>query len=163
MRAYIGIDPGSKGYITLCSRGEYYSHIAIADNSFQEIGKELALIKQSYPDVFATMEEVHAVFGSSAKATFSFGEIFGLLQGLLIANNIPYHLVQPKEWQKEMWINADKVYKEGKKIDTKATSLKAAERLFPGYDLRRTPACKKADDNKVDSMLICEYARRKNL
>ena len=163
MRTYIGIDPGSKGYITIYNAEKGNYHISIADHSFSEIGMMLGRVKEKYPDVFAVMEEVHAVYGSSARGTFSFGEVFGLLQGLLIATKIPYHLVQPKEWQKEIWINADKVFKTAHTIDTKATSLNAAERLFPGYDFKRTPACKKADDNKVDSMLICEFAKRKNL
>ncbi len=162
MKTIIGIDPGSKGYITIRNDGLCH-HLSIADMYMRQISDELYDTIRHFPDTIAVMEEIHAVFGSSAKATFRFGEIFGILQGLLIANHIPYHLVQPKEWQKEIWINADKVYKEGKKIDTKATSINAARRLFPDVDLRRTPQCKNPDDNKVDSLLICEYARRKNL
>lgn len=162
MKPYIGIDPGSKGYITL-STDDGYEYISIADNSFREIGKKLKDMFKRYPDAFAAMESVHAIANSSAKGTFSFGEVFGLLQGLLIATGIPYHLVPPKEWQREIWISEDKVYKEGSRVDTKATSLNAAERLFPNIDLKRTPACRKPDDNKVDSLLICEFAKRKNL
>lgn len=162
MRTYIGIDPGSKGFITVHAE-DGYQFVSIEENTPLELGRELAQIRDRYPDALAVMEEVHAIYGSSAKGTFSFGEIFGLLQGLLIATRIPYHLVQPKEWQKEIWVNADKVYKSGAKVDTKATSLNAAQRLFPDIDLRRTPACRKVDDNKVDSLLLAEFARRKNL
>ena len=120
------------------------------------------------------MEEVHAIFGSSAKATFSFGEIFGLLKGIIIASELPYNLVQPKTWQKDIWSNADvvheykKVAKNGEVvtrivINTKATSIIAARRIFPNTDLRKTPRSKNADDNKVDSLLIAEFARRHNL
>lgn len=162
MRTYIGIDPGSKGFITVHS-DDGYQFVSIEENTPPELGRKLAGIRDRYPDALAVMEEVHAIYGSSAKGTFSFGEIFGLLQGLLIATRIPYHLVQPKEWQREIWVNADKVYKSGAKVDTKATSLNAAQRLFPDIDLRRTPACRKVDDNKVDSLLLAEFARRKNL
>lgn len=162
MRTYLGIDPGSKGFITVHG-DDGYTFISIEENTPRELGRQLAAIRDRYPDVLAVMEEVHAIYGSSAKGTFSFGEIFGLLQGLLIATRIPYHLVQPKEWQKEIWVNADKVYKTGAKVDTKATSLNAAQRLFPDIDLRRTTACRKVDDNKVDSLLLAEFARRKNL
>lgn len=170
-KAIIGIDPGSKGYITLSYYNEEknkneYKFFSLIDNSPQKLGVILKDIKYMFNEVIAVMEEVHAIFGSSSKATFSFGQILGLLKGLLIANGIPYNLVQPKEWQSEIWINEDKKYiynKEGKKkINTKGTSLNAAIRLFPNIDLKRTPACKKPDDNKVDSLLICEYARRKN-
>jgi len=50
-----------------------------------------------------------------------------------------------------------------KRIDTKATSINAARRLFPEVDLRKSERSKKPDDNKVDSMLMAEYARRRNL
>ena len=166
MKAYIGIDPGAKGFLTICNENGY-EFIPIADNSPLELGHALRRIKQENPEIMAAMEQIHAVFGSSAKSTFSFGEIFGLLQGLLIANDIPYTLVPPKTWQGEIWIHPDKVdrYKtDGKKmVDPKGTSINAARRLFPTIDLHRTPSCKKPDDNKVDSLLICEYARRKNL
>lgn len=162
MKTYIGIDPGAKGFITIKNE-EACEFISIADHDTQELGVALAQVRDTYHDVMVAMEEVHAVFGSSAKATFAFGETFGLLKGILITLHIPYHLVQPKDWQKEIWINADKVYKEGKRIDTKTTSYNAARRLFPDIDLRRTEQCKKPDDNKVDSLLIWEYARRKNL
>ena len=120
------------------------------------------------------MEDVHSIYGSSAKATFSFGEIKGLLRGLLIATGIPYQLVQPKIWQKEIWANEDMVvdYKKvtvkgveqtRKDVNTKQTSFKAARRLFPNIDLRKTERCRNFDDNKTDSLLMCEYARRKNL
>jgi hypothetical protein len=169
-RVYLGIDPGSKGFITLMS-DEGMEFFSIEDNDFYKLGDILHDIKERYSDVICVMEEVHAIFGSSAKGTFNFGEINGLLKGLLIANKIPYHLVQPKTWQKEIWDNKDMVYlykmsKDGKKkkvVNTKPTSFNSAKRLFPNVDFRKTTRCKKDDDNKIDSLLICEYGRRKNL
>ena len=92
-----------------------------------------------------------------------------------MANKIPYHLVQPKVWQGVIWENKDIVVKyktikdkktnkekSKKVIDTKASSFNAAKRLFPNIDLRRTGKCKNLDDNKCDSLLICEYGKRKN-
>ena len=57
------------------------------------------------------MEEIHAIFGSSAKSTFSFGEIFGKLQGIIVANKISLHFVQPKIWQKQMWEQLNRIIK----------------------------------------------------
>ncbi len=162
-RTIIAIDPGEKGFITVLSGGEY-RFFSIAENDRAAIAAYIYTVRDN---AVAVMEEVHAIFGSSAKGTFSFGEIFGFLKGVLTANGVPYHLVQPKAWQGEIWIQEDKTYRykqDGKKmIDTKRTSLAAARRLFPKMDLRRTEKCKTPDDNKVDSLLICEYARRKNL
>lgn len=166
----IGIDPGEKGFIATydIESGER-KYLAIADHTIREISDFLKGLSAQYgpSNVSVCIEEVHAIFGSSAKATFNFGKIFGILQGIVIASGVSYSLVQPKEWQKEIWNNADKVTRYnragGKMVDTKGTSLNAARRLFPAIDFRRTSACKKVDDNKIDATLIAEYARRKNL
>lgn len=174
-KCYIGIDPGQKGFITTQYNG-VWAHYAIADNDFYQLSRILREIKEKHANsgISCVIEDVHAIFGSSAKSTFSFGEIVGLLRGLLIANDIPYVAIQPKTWQMEMWGNQDVVasYKKvrikdkdvtKKVVDTKATSINACKRLFPTFDLRKTDRCKNIDDNKVDSILLCEYARRKNL
>lgn len=44
--------------------------------------------------------------------------------------------------------------------DTKAMSILAAHRLFPGVSLLRTDKCKKPDDGMSDALLIAEYGRR---
>lgn len=172
-KCYMSIDPGARGVIVTQYKGKF-RHYSIADNDLYQLADIMAEIRQKYPNIVCVMESVHALFGSSAKATFSFGEIFGELQALLAANKIPFVLVQPKEWQKEMWINSDLVvtYESvtirgkattKKEVNTKATSINAAKRLFPTMDFRRTDRCKNIDDNLVDAVLMSEYARRKNL
>lgn len=173
MKTYIAIDPGSKGFITIRHDNGLFEFIPIEGCNIHNLALKFQQLHIS-KDVFAVMEEVHAIFGSSAKATFAFGEINGLLKGLLVATGIPYQLVQPKIWQKEIWINQDMVveYKKvvvkgveqnRKDVNTKQTSFNAAKRLFPDIDLRKSERCKNLDDNKCDSLLLCEYARRKNL
>ena len=172
-KCYMAIDPGSKGF--LCTQKDgVFEFFPIADNDLYQLSKIMAEMRSKHNEIVCVMESVHAIFGSSAKATFSFGEIFGKLEALLVANQIPYHLVQPKEWQKVMWSNADMVvtYKQVKMkdkvvskkvVDTKATSINAAKRLFPTIDFRKSEKAKNIDDNKVDATLMCEYARRMNL
>ena len=46
------------------------------------------------------------------------------------------------------------------KVDTKATSLTAAKRLWPGDGFLASPKSKVAHDGIVDAMLIAEAARR---
>lgn len=166
-KVYIGIDPGSKGFVCADYGGGEREYCSIAYSSYGEIALFLRNIMAiTDGDCVCCMEGIHAIFGSSAKATFSFGENFGILKGILTALKVPYHLVPPKTWQGEMWVSQDKVYKvkDGKRsIDNKPTSINAARRLFPDVDFRRTDKCKNADDNKCDATLICEYGRRKNL
>lgn len=171
----IGCDPGSKGFLTAIRPDGIMDFCSIDDSKIADMNKWLSkqiTTANSYGwNVIAVMEEVHAIFGSSAKATFSFGEIFGILKGLIYGNMIPFHLVPPKVWQKEIWVNSDMEYEYKAKedgttrkvINTKKTSINAAMRLFPNVDFRKSTKCKNVDDNKVDSVLIAEYARRKNL
>lgn len=172
-KCYIAIDPGSRGFLAVQYNGEF-SFYSIEDNDLYKLSEIMANLRNTYSNLVCVMEQIHAIYGSSAKATFSFGEIYGQLQALLIANKIPYVLVPPKTWQKEIWVNSDMVinYKKikiknsetvRKEVDTKKTSINAAKRLFPNIDFRKSERCKNIDDNKVDATLICEYARRKNL
>ena len=174
-KLFIGIDPGSKGFITTYDTSDgSIMHYSIEDNDLYRLSDIIGGLRDKYVNISCVMEETHAIFGSSAKATFSFGFNNGYLIGLLCANKIPYSLVPPKKWQKEMWDNKDlvityKTVKRGgkdvskKEVNTKQTSINACKRLFPTIDLRKNSRCKNIDDNKVDSILICEYARRMNL
>ena len=172
-KCYMSIDPGSKGFICTQIDG-VFNHYSIEDNDLYQLSEIMAEIRSKYDNLVCVIEDVHSIFGSSAKSTFNFGFNKGYLIGLLAANKIPYILVQPKEWQKVVWTNADMVvsYKQvkvkdkivsKKVVDTKATSINAAKRLFPTMDFRKSERAKNIDDNKVDATLMSEYARRMNL
>ena len=172
-KLYIGIDVGSKGFISTQKNG-VWAHYSIEDNDLYQLNDIMTQIRNENESIACVIEDVKPIFGSSAKSTFAFGFNKGYLIGLLAANQIPYTLVAPKEWQKCIWTNADMVVShkvvvvKGKEqvkkdVNTKQTSINACKRLFPTVDLRKSTRSKKPDDNKVDSILMAEYARRKNL
>lgn len=171
-KMYIGIDVGAKGFISMQKDG-IWTHYSIEDNDLYELSEILLRARMDNDTIACVIEDVKPIFGSSAKSTFAFGFNKGYLIGLLAANKIPYTLVAPKEWQKCIWTNADMVVShkvivvKGKEqvkkdVNTKQTSINACKRLFPTVDLRKSTRSKKPDDNKVDSMLLSEYGRRKN-
>ena len=172
-KKYIGIDVGKEGFIAVMD-GQDLRFCAIADSTYLSLSHFL-LEEALDCGVAVVIEDVHAIYGSSAEGTFNFGWIKGFLIGVLVAHRIPYTLVQPKGWQEELWTHADMVVntkkitqKNGKVVnrketDTKATSINAALRLFPTVDFRRNERCHKIDHNKVDALLMAEYGRRKNL
>lgn len=172
-KLYIGIDVGAKGFISTQING-HWQHFSIADNDLYQLSEIMRQMRLKYENIACVIEDVNAIFGSSAKATFQFGFNKGYLIGLLAANKIPYTLVNPRVWQREIWENSDMVVsyktitvngqqKTRKDVNTKQTSINACKRLFPTLDLRKSERAKKIDDNKVDSILLCEYGRRKNL
>lgn len=156
----LGCDPGSKGALTIMS-GEDIRSYSFAMYDVTDICQVLKMYL-SNKRCYAVVEDVHAVFGSSAKGTFEFGYNKGWIVGMLTALNIPYSMIPPKKWQSGVWERCDKVM-EGKKVKTKETSINCAKRIFPNYDLRRTCKCKNPDDGICDSLLMAEYARRNNL
>ena len=173
-KIFLGLDVGEKGFAATQHQGEL-GFFSFVNHSIQELNEYFKNLKSKNCAITCVIEDVHALYNSSAKATFNFGFNKGYLVGLLVANKIPYTLVPAKEWQSCIWTNADKEYdykfvkdKKGnettkKTVNTKKTSINAAKRLFPDTDLRRSSACKNIDDNKVDALLMSEYARRKNL
>ena len=110
-------------------------------------------------DIIFIIEDVHSLYGMSAKSNFSFGHIKGVKEGMMVALGVEYHLVQPKVWQKAVWEPEDIVLKDNRHKDTKASSLNAARRIFPDVDFRRSERAKVPHDGIVDGALMAEYCR----
>lgn len=122
------------------------------------------LKNKDWDKVDLCIEDVHALYGVSVSSTSSLMENKGQIHGIFscIANmyiNSSVHFIPPKTWQKAVWMQHDKIMKAGK-VDTKATSLSCASRLWPTDRFLATEKCKKAHDGIVDAMLIAEFARR---
>ena len=162
MKVFIGIDPGKDGAMAVLG---YRCYDAPTLVSFDEeeyayqlhrIGAAVRLSTSPAADpalekteAFCVVEHVNAMPGQGVTSCFSFGQNFGFILGLLTAFRIPYELVRPQKWKKEFSCTSDK-----------NTSVKVAQRLFPGVDLRRTPRCAKPHDGMAEALLMAEYARR---
>lgn len=169
IRTFIGIDVGKSGAITSIIQGADWLKIksfvtpTLPDGDIDIVSFFEILKNQEGTVSMVVIEKVHAIFGSGAGATFQFGRSAGIAEGVVNCSGFPFTMVPPKTWQKEMWAGVDKVMKSGKNsIDTKATSLVAAKRLFPRAILTDTlkPKSQKAHDGIVDSILLAEYGRR---
>lgn len=169
-KVYIGIDPGKDGFIC-AAIGDSYTF-----NPIPKVGKEVDIHKLSSmlyelalinpEQIHCVLEDVHAMFGSSAKGTFNFGYVCGIIEGIICTLEIPYTKVQPKTWQKEMWQGIPLQKKPSTTGKTQVTNTKlmselAAKRLFPNIDLRATERSTKNHDGKIDALLMCEYCKRK--
>ena len=167
MNIVLSIDPGINGGVAVFHDGVLKSlhtipEVAKGKVDYNELYNllESKSKNETFGDTTIVLEEVHSVFGASAKSNFSFGHINGVLLGMIVALGHPIVLVQPKEWQKVIWSNNDKVFKPGKAkqtVDTKATSLLAAKRLFPKTDFRATYKSKVPHDGLVDACLIGKW------
>ncbi len=97
----------------------------------------------------AYVEKVHALPGTGAKSTFSFGFGCGILETLLTVRGIPFTYVRPKQWQKWAHKNIDKGNK------AKEKSIIAAIQRFPEADFKLGK--RSYHDGVIDAALICEY------
>lgn len=170
---YIGIDPGAKGYVSIIdNNGKYIDSFPLFVNpdnpEISELSKNLFALTKYEDCCHVVVENVHALFGSSAKGTFNFGFTYGAIEGVISALGLPYTKVNPKVWQKTMFKGEKSLFKlstTGKTqvLDTKKISFNVCHKIFPTVDLRRSSRAKKEDDNKADSLMMAEYGRRMNL
>lgn len=168
---HIGIDPGKYGSICLNYKGDIRIHnIPLIGKEYDTRGlaklfEEIYELSQMVLFTHCVVEDVHAVFGAAAGATFEFGYGVGLIEGMLAIKHIPFTKVAPKKWQKEMFEGVPEIKKPsttGKtmKTDTKKMAEIAAKRLFPGIDFTNGGKSVKVNDGKVDATLMCEYCKR---
>ena len=166
MNLSLGIDPGGSGFFVLIdvdSRRIVSSKAIAFSPDKQLLVSEIenwlvgVLEVNEAKITRCCLEEVHAIFGASAKSTFQFGRTFGSLETFLALHGISFRPIQPKKWQKKMWEGVKPIIRGGK-VSTKEMSLAAAMKLFPGETFLRTPRCKTPDDNMVDAALLAYYA-----
>jgi crossover junction endodeoxyribonuclease RuvC len=99
------------------------------------------------------LEKVHSMPKQGVASTFTFAAGWGLIRGILCGLGIPYQLVTPQAWQKELLAGLDRT-------DTKAAAYLFASRLWPGVDWRASERSRKPHTGLVDAACIAEYGRR---
>jgi len=171
----IGIDPGKNGAIALLSNDgsilETFVMPSIANELDTNELNNIIKSRDAESIECVYIEKVHALFGSSASSTFTFGRVCGIIEGVVVANGLKYIMVEPKVWQKELFQGIpekrkpSKINKKGIEIkgrlDTKAMAEIACSRLFPNEKFTASEKSKKYHDGKGDAVLIGEYGRRK--
>lgn len=137
----MGIDPGKNGGIALVNDEEAkvfpLTNLTPRDiaDIFFDISHE---VKVCY------LEKVHSMPLQGVKSSFTFGENYGVLQGILLGFRLRVEHVLPNAWQKALSCQS--------RGDKNVTKRKAQE-LFPLMD--------KMTHAKADALLIAEYGRRK--
>ena len=158
----LGIDPGKTGGFVLLSPGGSI----LRKERMPLVGDEidlnaLGLMFYEMSDLvrITFLEKVQGMTFAHGRrqgtsSTFNFGKTYGILVGHLSAFRIPFELITPQTWQKQMHVgcSAD---------DAKVRSALAVMKLFPREDFRATQRSTKPHDGLIDAALIAEYGRRK--
>jgi len=151
----IGVDPGLDGALAAIN-GD--SLVMTPMPVFAAGGKRYIdeprvvnwLIDHAVRNARVFIESVHAMPGQGVVSMFTFGCGWGQVRGICAGLGIPYELVRPQEWQKEMLAG-----------QPRGSEYLVASRLWPMTDWRATPKCKTVHDGLVDAVLIAEFGRRK--
>lgn len=183
MKIRIGCDVGAKGGIVALSENGSLQ-LAPTPRTKNEIDiPKLKNILWDYSgginsngefknDVLICIEDVHSIFGTSAKSNFAFGRNLGLLEGIVSALELPYVKISPKVWQEVAFTGIPKIFKKGngklnkkgeeiKRIDTKAMAAVAVKRLFPSTSFLATSRSKVEHDGIIDACLMAYYLKVK--
>jgi crossover junction endodeoxyribonuclease RuvC len=114
------------------------------------VSQMVALLEAADDVACAAIEYQASRPGQGAPATFSQGYGYGLWIGVLSTLRIPYEIVMPQAWKKNMGIPP--------KSDKSASIIKALQ-LFPHAPL--TTQRGRELDGRAEALLISEFLRRK--
>lgn len=169
------IDPGSTGGVIILTTHTGFilwkSSLPIynKDSSklvdFNKLCEILSYINSTFKAEFI-VEDVGAIQGQRTGKTqqFAFAHAIAVIDCCFKCCNITPFMVKPQVWQASLWSGVGKVVKRTaggmQKTDTKATSLKAKERLYPDSDCRVSDRGTIQQHNYVDALLIAMYLTR---
>lgn len=152
----IGIDPGQTGAVAaIYPTG---GHVVLVDAPVEMVKKgkgskteylpaEMARIISEFSPSHCYIEKVGAMPGQGVTSMFNFGKGYGLWIGILAALGIPYTLVTPQAWKKEIMQG----------VGDKDAARGRAQQLFPSM---ASQLSRKKDIGRADALLIAEYGRR---
>lgn len=152
MKVYLGIDPGSRGSLCALYEDSTIEFMDYTENTHL-LSAWLHNIRNRHTIRMCMTEDVHSIFGVSAKSNFNFGFNVGILHGMFRTMLLPLDTIQPKAWQKHIGITA-----KGKDIKKEVASI--CTRLYPSCDIFGPKGG--LLDGRSDSLLIATYCRYKH-
>ena len=150
MQSFIGVDPGAKGAWALLD--EQGRMIALHDFPGDEVSLCQQMAGYDLQEARGALEFVHSMPGQGVASTFKFGAIFGLWRGILAALRVPFELVRPQVWKRELVKPSDA-------CGGKLAEMIAAARLWPYAPLQGPRGG--VYDGRAEALLIAEWLRRK--
>jgi len=154
MTYYIGIDPGSSSgafALIIDSNIRVVITHCFKDNTEKEMCEILRLWKEnaetSNTSIKAVLENVHPFKGQGISSAGKFMRNKGIIEGFLMALNIPYEQVSPQRWVKSYGMKKDNAGGETRSQWKKRLRQRAQE-LFPKHKI--------VADN-ADALLIANY------
>jgi hypothetical protein len=164
-----GIDPGVNGGIVILSQDGRIAAKTVMPATMPEIAAFFDQHRPAYVLIEKAQYMRPAAMGDShhsPQAFFRYGKHAGHLEAILSTLGIPYGLIAPTSWQREMGILAGvrgsgfgKSTKQGPKV----RSLMAAKLFFPHETWLMQPRSRAPHSGVYEAALIAELARRRKI
>lgn len=156
----IAIDPGKDGAVAIIQHGaliaisKFINHINLC-----ELVEPYEFVPQN---TLGIIEELHAIFGARAAATFGMGKRCGYWEGVFDSWGIPFIFVKPTDWQRAVTTVQVRPQTRGlpkgertkilanHKLGIKTESIRAAHAAFPHAGVTH--------DGVADAINIARYA-----
>ena len=152
----LGVDPGLGGGLAIIGNEGIMTETMPVTAGEIDLARLARWLKAHSHDIsMAFVEKVHSMPKQGVSSTFKFGDVYGTIKGMLTAFGIPFELVTPQSWTKELHAGVSKG------LPAKERSRLVASRLFPDLDLRESSRCRVPHDGMIDALLIAEYGIRK--
>ena len=146
---FVGIDPGAKG--SLCALDPGRKNITCL-STVQAPHLIYDWLNALSPIRMIAIENVHAIYGTSAGSNFKFGYNVGMLHGIVGSTRIGMDTVQPKIWQKQTGI----LFKKGMTVAQKKKVVAAKViQLYPEAELYGPKGG--LLDGRADALMIAHY------
>lgn len=146
-------DPGITGAVAFCNEHTIRSPIGVYDLPVMGAGKQvvvngsaLGAYLREWGTNYAVIEHVHSMPGQGVSSMFKFGTVFGQLLGVVQALGIPYELVSPAKWKRDMRLTGGS--NKGEEARTRALEL------FPSL---HTQLSRKKDHNRAEALLLARW------
>jgi len=155
MKAYLGIDPGLNGGMSVITEEGIETHKM--PPTYPDIYELLLEFTNKYGsgNIVAILEDVgQGMPGQSSRATATFAEHIGCLKMGLFALGYRTELVKPQKWMREYSNTIGKSNDCASKTEWKNKLKCEAQRLYPSEKITLWNA---------DSILLAEYGKRKHL
>lgn len=153
----VGIDPGCTGAIVALSGGSeilFKTLMPKAGAGLIDVPGLAAVFRTQLKECHVVLEQAQSFPKQGVASSFNYGRGFGSIEGVLGSLGIPYTLVRPHVWTRELHQGLPK------EQAPKEKSLIVVKRLFPSEDLRASTRCKNFHEGYVDAVLIAEWGRR---
>ena len=99
-KKWIGIDPGKSGGICIISGTNMTAmKCPLTVHGMADIIRDIKEIEHNIP-IICCIEKNHSMPKQGVKCMFTFGENYGIWQGILATVKVPYDLVPPQRWMK---------------------------------------------------------------